>query len=210
VTVTDLVREGETDTSIQHYRFAFDPGGSIDQPETAILEPMLVHVLGGSFIFYIPEAAGGIISFRGGELPYAVDLMPTDECSSLPPEGAQTCTFSDQPSATEQFTCVQSSTGYDCDVLNTAGILVQPGTTLVLPGPTECMVCKLDADPGILEVAVVAPPGESVWRNAVPSSDLEATPQPVDGLDATPAAKQALTTARPPVSLVDPCDGLVR
>ena len=191
------------------YRFAFDgdEGENIDQQR--IEEPMLVHVLGGSFVFYIPEAAGGTISFSvtaealeasaaAGQPPvFAVNSTDCD----LPLEGDELrpCEFADTPSETE-LACDPSpaeNQRFDCAVSDEVGILVRPGTTLILPGPTECMVCKLNIDAGELEVAVGAPPEDFGWYRAV--NDQSAA-----------SSKRAPVVAQPPTVLIDPCNGLVR
>jgi hypothetical protein len=192
VTVTEIGRG----THLRLHRFEFAPGGKINQQ--TILEPMLVDVLGGAFVFYIPESEGDTITFYGPEEPVAVDSTNCD----LPLQGnPQECTFDDQPSATT-LQCNQTAGGFECGVLDTVGIMVQPGTTLVLPGPTECMVCKLDADAGELEVAVVEPPGGATWWNAVPQEG--ATPE------STPSANSAPAIAGKATLMVDPCTGLLR
>ena len=192
VTVTEIGRG----THLRLHRFEFAPGGSINQQ--TIPEPMLVDVLGGSFVFYIPESEGDVITFYGGEQPVAVD---STNCDLPLQQGPQECTFGDQPSATN-LPCAEMDGHFECQVLDTVGILVQPGTTLVLPGPTECMVCKLDADAGELEVAVVEPPGGATWWNAITGES--ATPA------STPSAKSAPAIAGAATLLVDPCTGLLR
>ncbi len=192
VTVSELGRG----TNLRLLHFSFQPGGKINQQ--TILEPMLVEVFNGSFVFYIPESAGDTITFYGGQEPYAVD---STDCTLPIENGPQECTFSDQESATT-LPCDPTAGGFECQVLDTVGILVQPGTTLVLPGPTECMVCKLDADAGELEVAVVEPSGGATWWNAVTGEG--ATPE------STPAAKSAPAIAGGATLLVDPCGGLLR
>ena len=192
VTVTELGRG----TKLKLHHFAFEPGGKINQQ--TIPEPMLVDVVSGSFVFYIPESAGGTITFYGDVEPYAVD---STDCVLPLTQGPQECTFSDLPSTTN-LNCTPYDGRFDCPVLDTVGILVQPGTTLVLPGPTECMVCKLDADAGELEVAVVEPSGGSTWWNAVIGEGAKP--------EATPSAKSAPAIADDAVLLVDACNGMIR
>ena len=193
VTVTEVGRGQK----LKLHNYSFEPGGSIGQ--TVIPEPMLIEPQGGAFIFYIPASAGGVISFRGGEAPFAVD---STNCTLPIKEGEQMCEFDDQPSRT-QLPCTDTSTDtsgliLECQVLDTVGILVRPGTTVVLPGPTECMVCKLDADAGDLEVASASPLDEPTWLREV------------GNVSATPAAMEEATPANSAVVLVDPCSGLIR
>jgi hypothetical protein len=181
---------------IQLYDFKFEPGASIDQQ--TIPEPMLVHVFGGSFVFYIPAAAGDTIYVRGGERPIAV---VSSDCR-LPPDRGELseCTFTTKRASKSSFSCTpdpQVSQYFRCTVSNQVAILVSPDTTLVLPGPTECFVCKLDADPGELEVAVAAAPDTFAWWIAVNNSSASSTS------DSTTLRAFTLSGA-------DPCQGRVR
>jgi hypothetical protein len=180
-------------TDIYLYDFNFEPEGSIDQQ--TIPESMLVRVLSGSFVFYIPEAFGDTIYFQGGEAP-----IPIGSDCELPFEDNEyhTCTFDDVTQPNGELSCTVdplNDTNFACTVNNRVGILVQEGTTLVLPGPTECFVCKLDAEPGELEVAVAASPDTFAWWIAVNN------PSP------SPEAQTNVLRLR--ASDADPCNGRV-
>ena len=180
-------------TGIQLYDFKFDPGGSIDQQ--TIPESMLVRVLSGSFVFYIPEAFGDTIYFRGGEAPVALGSdcpLPFDD------NEYHDCTFDDVTQPSSALACTADppdSMNFACTVNGEVGILVREGTTLVLPGPTACFICKLDGEPGELEVAVAAAPDTFAWWIAVNNSN--ASPE-----------SQA-TILRLSASDADPCNGRV-
>jgi hypothetical protein len=206
-------------SAIQLYQFEFDPGGSIEQQ--LLVEPMLVHVFEGSFVFYIPNAAGGLITFRGDEPPVAIG---TDSSCELPPFGEshattpvaddsdwKICTFDDTAQPAADLDCqtveLMGEKAFQCSVTDRVAFKVQEGTTLVLPGPTICFVCALKAalssgspepqqPPSRLEVTVAAPPGKFEWLDdAVPVSAELATQRLVYEIA---------------VSGPDPCKGKVR
>ena len=155
-----------TAQTLQLYRFSFEAGASIDGGY--VDQTMVVSVVSGSFVFYIPATGSGRVRLHGAQ---DVETLAPQGCVPLSEDAEEaTCMFDDTVLGDPLDDCTTLEDAVDCQVSDAVAILAGPGTVLYLPRPTYCFVCALDDAAGEFEVAVVAGPGEFDWTSEAASA----------------------------------------
>jgi hypothetical protein len=198
---------GPGSTSLNFYRFRFQPQASIPGPYA---ETMLISVASGTFLLYLGQNARVSLDPGGTGSGQVETLNPTGS-------GGGGTTFEDTPANQgPSFSCsptcqVQMGSGglkvVGGSTIGDVAIKLEPGAAVAFVGPTPGFVCNTGDGPGKLEVAVagLTDPQQFGWL-AFATQQNSATID-ADGFGRSPAGLQSMKASLLPARNPGGCAG---